>query len=92
MKNLNVGKMLIISLLVIISFIFVHLYIGQINNTMKDCEKLNVQLKNRVDSLNDEIFNLKTQIGRYELTIDHLKEVNPQVGVNMEKWLEHNTE
>ena len=45
-----------------------------------------------IDSLETEIFNEKTISGRYELTLDHLKEVNPKVGKETEEWMEHQTE
>jgi hypothetical protein len=45
-----------------------------------------------IDSLNDETFNSRVEAGRYELTLDHLKEVNPKVGIEMEEWMSHETE
>ena len=44
------------------------------------------------DSLYDELFISKVQNGRYELTFDHLKEVNPKLGKEMEDWMGHETE
>jgi hypothetical protein len=49
-------------------------------------------LINLKDSLHDELFILHTQNGRYELTFDHLKEVNPKLGKEMEDWMGHETE
>jgi len=49
-------------------------------------------LMNIADSLNDELFQAKVQNGRYELTFDHLKEVNPKLGKEMEDWMGHETE
>jgi hypothetical protein len=49
-------------------------------------------LQNRCDSLYDEVFNAKVENGRYELTFDHLKEVNPKLGQEMEDWMGHETE
>jgi hypothetical protein len=54
--------------------------------------KLIDSLQNRCDSLHDELFISKTQNGRYELTFDHLKEVNPKLGKEMEDWMSHETE
>ena len=45
-----------------------------------------------IDSLQTELFNEKTNVGRYELTLEHLKEVNPKLGKEMEDWMSHNTE
>jgi len=49
-------------------------------------------LQNRCDSLYDELFQAKVENGRYELTFDHLKEVNPKLGKQMEDWMGHETE
>jgi hypothetical protein len=49
-------------------------------------------LQNRCDSLHDELFIEKVQNGRYELTFEHLKEVNPKLGKQMEDWMAHETE
>ena len=54
--------------------------------------KLIDSLQNRCDSLYDELFQAKVQNGRYELTFDHLKEVNPKLGKEMEDWMGHETE
>jgi len=45
-----------------------------------------------IDSLHDEAFNSKVEAGRYELTLEHLKEVNPKLGEEMENWMSHETE
>jgi hypothetical protein len=45
-----------------------------------------------VDSLEDELFIKHITNGRYELTFEHLKEVNPKLGQEMEDWMSHNTE
>jgi len=49
-------------------------------------------LINLKDSLHDELFILQPQNGRYELTFEHLKEVNPKLGKEMEDWMNHETE
>jgi len=51
-----------------------------------------IQKANLIDSLNDEIFNAKAEAGRYELTLEHLKEVNPKLGKQMEDYMAHETE
>ena len=51
-----------------------------------------IEKANTIDSLNSEIFILHTQNGRYELTFEHLKEVNPKLGKEMEDWMNHETE
>ena len=44
------------------------------------------------DSLHDASFNNFVEAGRYELTFEHLKEVNPKLGKEMEEWMNHETE
>ena len=51
-----------------------------------------IQKGQLIDSLQSELFNEKTINGRYELTLEHLKEVNPKLGKEMEDWMSHNTE
>jgi hypothetical protein len=47
---------------------------------------------NITDSLRNEDFIKGTIITRYEITMGHLKEVNPQVGGELEEWMSHHTE
>jgi hypothetical protein len=49
-------------------------------------------LQNLADSLHDEDFSKSTIIGRYELTLEHLKETNPKAAKEFEDWMSHNTE
>ena len=49
-------------------------------------------LINLTDSLHDELFNAKTEVGRYELSLEHLYEVNPKAGKEFSDFLEHETE
>ena len=51
-----------------------------------------IQKANTIDSLNDEIFNLQSLNGRYELSLEHLKEVNPKVAKDFEDYMSHETE
>lgn len=50
------------------------------------------QLQAQVDSLQSENFILKTQLGRYELTFDHLTEVNPKAALEAVNFMNHETE
>jgi hypothetical protein len=45
-----------------------------------------------IDSLNNELFILSTTVGRYEITIDHLKEVNPKAYEQFDRYLQTQTE
>lgn len=61
----------------------------------RELTKLRVETQTQtqiIDSLNDENFNNRVEAGRYELTLEHLKEVNPKVGKEMEEWMSHETE
>ena len=49
-------------------------------------------LINLTDSLNDELFNAKVEAGRYELSLEHLYEVNPKAGKQFSDYMEHETE
>ncbi len=51
-----------------------------------------IQKGKLIDSLQSELFIQQTINGRYELTFEHLKEVNPKLGKEMEDWMSHNTE
>jgi hypothetical protein len=44
------------------------------------------------DSLYDELFISKVENGRYELSLEHLYEVNPKAGKQFTEFMEHETE
>jgi hypothetical protein len=45
-----------------------------------------------LDSLHDELFNANNMIGRYELTLEHMKDVNPKAAHEFEQYMSHETE
>jgi hypothetical protein len=56
-------------------------------------------LKNTIqkqDSINanqyDDVFNAKVENGRYELTLEYLKEINPKAAKQFEDYMAHETE
>jgi len=49
-------------------------------------------LQSTIDSLNSEVFILQTQNGRYELSLEHLYEVNPKGAKQFDDYLQHETE
>ena len=51
-----------------------------------------IEKANLIDSLNSEIFILHTQNDRYELSLEHLYEVNPKAGKQFTTFMEHETE
>ena len=49
-------------------------------------------LMNITDSLNDELFISKVQNGKYELSLEHLYEINPKAGKEFTEFMENETE
>ena len=56
-------------------------------------------LKNTIqkqDSINanqhDDVFNAEVENGRYELTLEYLKEINPKAAKQFEDYMAHETE
>jgi hypothetical protein len=49
-------------------------------------------LQNIIDSLQTEVFSAQTQNGRYELSLEHLYEVNPKAGKEFTNFMETETE
>jgi hypothetical protein len=47
---------------------------------------------NIADSLNDELFMSKVQNGKYELSLEHLYEINPKAGKEFSDYMENETE
>jgi len=45
-----------------------------------------------IDSLQTELFNATNTVGRYELSLDHLKEINPEAAKQFEDFLYKETE
>ena len=62
------------------------------NQTINDLTRENDSVSIQLDSLREEHFNISVQNGRYEVTFDHLNEINPKLGKKMEDWMSHNTE
>ena len=51
-----------------------------------------IQKANLIDSLHDELFQAKVQNGRYELSLEHLYEVNPSAAKEFDDFMSHETE
>ena len=49
-------------------------------------------LQSTSDSLHDELFIKHIQLSRYELTLDHLQEINPKVALDFINYMNHETE
>ena len=51
-----------------------------------------IQKGQLIDSLQSELFNANNTVGRYELSLEHLREVNPSAAKEFEDYLNHETE
>ena len=51
-----------------------------------------IEKANLIDSLHDELFNAKVENGRYELSLQHLYEVNPKAAKAFDDYMAHETE
>ena len=51
-----------------------------------------IEKENTIDSLHDELFNANVQNGRYELSLQHLYEVNPKAAKEFDDYMAHETE
>jgi len=49
-------------------------------------------LSTLTDSLNTELFNSTNSVGRYEISLDYLRTINPKAAKDFEDYLSHNTE
>lgn len=64
---------------------------NQTINTLKDTVK-ELKSNSGKDSLQAELFIKQTEIGRYELSLENLKEVNPKAAKQFENYLNNETE
>jgi hypothetical protein len=62
------------------------------NEKITELKKDLVKQQKVVDSLQTDLFLSKTMNGRYELTLDHLKEVNPKAETQFKNYLLSETE
>jgi len=51
-----------------------------------------VKMQNKIDSLHDESFIISTINGRYELSLEHLKQVHPKAANEFEYFMNTKTE
>ena len=51
-----------------------------------------VAKQNIIDSLHDELFISSISLSRYELTLDHLEETNPDAALEFVNFMNHETE
>ena len=63
---------------------------NKINDLKSEVKTLKSQSGN--DSLLNELFIKQTEVGRYELSLEHLKDVNPKGAKQFEDYLNNETE
>ena len=90
--------------LVIVTLAFIALFVNyvKLKDELLKCQTNNgyvpggdiqkAQMQELIDSLRDENFNKSTELGRYELTLDWLKEENPKAHKQFETFMYTQTE
>lgn len=94
---MNKKTFILAAIIMLISGLFIvyqDIKIKKLENKINSDTSLHTidSLTKQVDSLYDETFNDKLEIGRYELSLDHLYEVNPKAAKQFEDYMEHETE
>lgn len=97
MKNeTQIRALVVLSLLSLITLTFFYVQQSEELRKCKVGESFipggDIQKANLIDSLHDELFNAKTINGRYELSLEHLKETNPKAAKDFENFLNTQTE
>ena len=74
--------------------VLVGLFAASVTLCIKQNDQIVELKKNQIelDSLRDETFILNVELGRYELTFDHLQETNPKAAKEFEEFMFHETE
>jgi uncharacterized coiled-coil protein SlyX len=62
------------------------------NDKITELKTTVVKQEKVIDSLQTKVFQAQTLNGQYELTLDHLKEVNPKVAQQFQDYLLSETE
>jgi len=62
------------------------------NEKITELKTTVVKQEKIIDSLHTEAFDASSANGRYELTLEHLKEVNPKAAKQFEDYLSSETE
>jgi hypothetical protein len=80
------------SILLFVAYLVAVFIIGFQQSKIKRLNQEVNSLTNIKDSLHDELFNARVMNGRYELTLDHLQEVNPKTALEFVNYMNHETE
>lgn len=75
-----------------IGLILYTMYEQNITITKQKVEISTLKSQSGNDSLQTELFNVQSENGRYELSLDYLKEVNPKAAKQFEDYMSHETE
>jgi hypothetical protein len=75
-----------------IGLILYTMYEQNITITKQKVEISTLKSQSGNDSLLNELFTKQTEVGRYELTLDYLKEINPKAAKQFEDYMAHETE
>lgn len=62
------------------------------NTKITELKTAVVKQEKVIDSLQTKVFQVQTLNGQYELTLEHLKEVNPKVAQQFQNYLLSETE
>jgi hypothetical protein len=62
------------------------------NNKVNDLKTKLYQADSIQQEMRDELFNARVEAGRYELSLEHLKEVNPKAALEFDNFMQHETE
>jgi len=83
-------KKLIIALVIVILALSAMLTIQ--TRSITQLNRKAIADQNIIDSLHDELFINHVMNDRYELTLDHLQEVNPKAALEFVNFMNHETE
>lgn len=82
--------------IVLVAVVCTLILVGTANRDLNHQVQAERQLIKRqealIDSLYGEAFNLSTQLGRVELTLDHLQQVDPKGFAEFNQYFNHQTE
>ena len=88
----NAIVLLIITGIMCLAFYYIKDGIKGSTKQIRACEMVTDSLRNEIDSLNHEIFHHRTNLGRYEMALEILKEDDPQSAQKFEIILNTQTE
>lgn len=76
----------------VITIVFLSIMVVMQTRGITELNREIVSKQNTIDSLHDELFISNVALGRYELTLDHLQEVKPDVALEFVNFMNHETE